>query len=199
MPDPSLQRSPLASRILEPSKARGAGVVLQESAFRGHINLRGDLGNPNFSRVVEAVLGTALPVQPNTVARARHALAAWLGPDEWLLISSSEESDPLIRNLQQGLVNVFCAINDLSGGQTIIEISGPRALDVLAKGCTLDLHPRTFGPGACAQSHVAKASALIIPRASNLPCYDVVVRRSFADYLWGWLVNAAREYAVRTL
>jgi sarcosine oxidase subunit gamma len=60
----------------------------------------------------------------------------------------------------------------------------------LAKGCTLDFHPRVFRPGTCAQSGLAKANVLI--RLGDDPdSFDVVVRRSFADYLLRWLRHAA--------
>ena len=28
--------------------------------------------------------------------------------------------------------------------------------------------------------------------------YDVIVRRSFADYLWEWLLDAGQEYGLNT-
>ena len=66
---------------------------------------------------------------------------------------------------------------------------------MLAKGCPLDLHPRVFGPGHCAQSQIARVNAIIHQRDGS-PSYDIVVRRSFADYLARWLDDAAAEYGL---
>lgn len=193
-----LEESPLVSSVLpmKPSDGTRCGVVIKENALQMHLNLRGDPDDCAFVQVVEECIGIAVPTKPNTVVRKQGLIAAWLGPDEWLLISALDGSVSMKSQLQSALGSLHCALNDLSGGQTIITVSGARSLDVLSKGCTLDLHPRVFGPGQCAQSQLAKSSALIIPRATNLSAYDVVVRRSFADYLWQWLIKAGNEYGV---
>jgi len=48
-----------------------------------------------------------------------------------------------------------------------------------------------FASGQCAQTNVAKAMGLIIARDDGI---DVVVRRSFSEYLWRWLRIACDEY-----
>ena len=192
------KESPLAQCRLPARRRDGvrAGVVLKEQKFQVQMNLRGDPGDDAFISAVEGELGIPLPLQANTISHKHDLVIAWLGPDEWLLIANPETGLVIKPQLERSLSGLHCSLNDLSGGQTIISVSGPRSLDVLAKGCTLDLHPRVFGPSQCAQSHLAKSSVLIIPRISNLTAYDVVVRRSFADYLWQWLVKAAREFGV---
>ncbi|EEP84790.1 sarcosine oxidase gamma subunit [Burkholderia mallei GB8 horse 4] len=68
-----------------------------------------------------------------------------------------------------------------------------RARDVLARGCPLDLHPRVFGVGQCAQSHYFKASITLVPTGDD--SYDIVVRRSFADYFCRIMLDAATPLA----
>ena len=145
---------------------------------------------------VESVLSVPLPMVPNTVSSGRNATCLWLGPDEWLVICERIQAPVLGADLQAALDPMLSSVNDLSGGQTIISLSGNRALDTMAKGCSLDLHPRVFSPGLCAQTQIAKTAALIRPLPSNVPRYDIIVRRSLADYLWRWLRNAAAEYGV---
>lgn len=72
-------------------------------------------------------------------------------------------------------------------------MSGARARDVIAKGCPLDLHPRVFGPGHCAQTYFDRAGIMIL-QTSTAPSFELIVRRSYADYLWAWLTDAASEY-----
>lgn len=171
-----------------------ARVTLAERPFLGYVNLRGDPADSAFVQAVEAVLGLALPVQPNTVAGSQDRIALWLGPNEWLLMTPPDGEVELIDALRKSLTDLFAAVTDVTGGQTIISVKGPLARDLLAKGCPLDLHPRIFGPGQCAQTHIAKTAALIRPRDGEPPVFEIIVRRSFADYLWRWLEDGAAEY-----
>ena len=76
-----------------------------------------------------------------------------------------------------------------------MRIKGRGVRDVLAKGCTLDLHPAEFAAGACAQSGLAKAN-ILIGLIEEKPVFEIVVRRSFAEYLARWLQHAATEHNV---
>lgn len=187
--------SPLA-RFNRPRRATGVGhgrVALDERALLGHIDVRGDPRDHRFTSAVEATLGIALPVAPNTVAEGPGATVCWLGPDEWLIVTSREREPALARDLRNALAGLLAAVTQVSGGQTVIVLRGRAARDVLAKGCPLDLHPRAFGPGRCAQSHLAKAP-MLLRQVDADPTFEIVVRRSFADYLWLWLEDAAAEY-----
>ena len=73
--------------------------------------------------------------------------------------------------------------------------SGIVLRDVLRKGTSIDLHPKAFGPGQCAQTGIARCH-MLLHQTSDEPAYDIYVHRSFADYLWRWLEDAAREYGV---
>jgi sarcosine oxidase subunit gamma len=75
---------------------------------------------------------------------------------------------------------------------------GPGAREVLAKGCTLDLHPDEFKPGACAQSGLAKASVLLA-MIDERPSFEIKVRRSFAEYVLLWLNYSGREFGISFL
>jgi len=77
---------------------------------------------------------------------------------------------------------------DLSSARVILELSGPAARDVLASCCALDLHPRAFGPGRCAQTLVAKAPVLLA-FVEERPTYRFYVRPSLASYVVGWLLD----------
>ena len=67
--------------------------------------------------------------------------------------------------------------------------------DLLAKGCPVDLHPSVFDVGQCAQSHLAKAP-ILLRQVDREPTFEIIVRRSFADYFWTWLEDAAAEYGL---
>jgi len=195
------RESPLAefyATELGGSEPHEAGCELRERPFLGHLNLRGDPAEAAFIEAVKGVVGFGLPLQPNTTAGNRELTALWLGPDEWLLLTPRDHQARIGQALRTALGDTFAAVIDVSDGQTMITVRGAHARDLLGKGCSLDLHPRVFGSGRCAQTLLAKVGVLIRQRDDS-PSFDVIVRRSFADYLARWLKDAGQEYGVKVI
>lgn len=188
------RESPLNQVMLADAPAGpDATVLLAEQSFQGLINLRGSPEDEAFCAGAAKVIGCALPLEPNTMTEAGDRLVFWLGPDEWMVLTPPDLQDELIAELQAVLADRFCSVVDVTSNYTTIAVGGPHAGDLLAKGCTLDLHPQKFGPGQCAQTHVAKATTLIWPLNDGY-AYRLLVRRSFADYFGRWLNEAVREF-----
>ena len=199
MADRYRRRSALAHLGLEArasAVAGDAGVTLRESPMRGFLVLRGDAAGAEFRGAVEAVLGLEPPVEPSTAVRRRDVSMLWLGPDEWLVVTPDRRLQRIERALRDALEGRHAALTDVSHSRTVVVLSGPHAREVLAKGCTLDLHPRVFGPGRCAQSRLAKCQALI-HQTTEAPEFEIHVQRSFAQYAWTWLEDAGQEFGVR--
>ena len=173
-----------------------AGVTLRESPMRGLLVLRGDAAGAEFRGTVAAVLGLEPVVEPLTAVRRRDVSMLWLGPDEWLVVTPERRLDRIERTLRDALEGHHAALTDVSHSRAVIILSGAHAREVLAKGCTLDLHPRVFGPGRCAQSRLAKCQVLI-HQTSAASAFEIYVHRSFAHYAWTWLEDAGREFGVR--
>ena len=169
-------------------------LKLQRLTDVGYINLRGDANSAEFLAAFAKVIGLALPLEPNTVASGEHDIY-WLGPNEWMLVGEQAATSRLVAALGEELGRQHAAVSDLSGGQITYRLSGDSARQLLSKGCALDLHPSVFGVGACAQTGLAKAGVIIRPLHGESG-FDVLVRRSFADYLWRWLLRAGREYRI---
>ena len=151
---------------------------------------------------MRAAIGVELPLVPLTSTHAGPVTVLWLGPDEWLVACEAGAESKFAPALRTALQGVPCAITDLTEAQTIIRINGPRARDLIAKGCTLDLHPRVVGLGRVARSTVAHVTVILHQTASdgdgNGPAFELYVARSFAEHLWRWLADAAAEYATET-
>ena len=175
----------------------GADLLIGESAHRTIVNIRGD-GGDAFKAAVKSVTGVDLPVMPNTTARSGDFRILWLGPTEWWVVSANAEPAKLVDDLRQAFSGQHAAVIDVSESRTVISISGPSARDVLARGCSLDLHPRVFQPGQCAQTGLTKANILLDQIDAN-PTFDIYVLKSFSDYLWQWfwLVGRDFKFAVR--
>lgn len=199
-----LRQSPLAHLGLDgrAQATRGeAGVAMSEQPFRGIVNVRTQPGDGEAMAALESVLGFALPVEPNTTAASATALALWLGPDEWWIVTPgpAPESGPTMAvSLRAALADRRGAVTDVSDSRTCLRVGGPRARDLLGKGMPLDLHPRAFPVRHCAQSHLAKTGVTVHLIAddgtADDPTFELYVLRSFAEYLWRWLEDAAREY-----
>lgn len=172
---------------------QGRTAAIAERPHVGKVTLRGVPDLPAFREAAEARLGVALPLAPNTVTEGGGLTVSWVGPDEWLILTEPGAEGALIDGLREALAGVHAAVVDVGDYYTIIRLSGPRARDVMAKGCPLDLHPRAFGPGRCAGSLYGKAVIRLI-QVDEAPTYDIMVRWSFADYLWRYLVDAAEEW-----
>lgn len=201
MVEPYLRRSALAHLHL-PARAAApdndparAGVILAERPHRAQINVRGDAADLVFLSAVENATRVTLPVEPNTARSAGDLTALWLGPDEWLIVGPPGREGDLVERLREELANQHAAVTDVSEARTVIAIAGPCARDLLAKGTSLDLHPRVFGSGRCAQSGMAGA-AMILHQADDRPAFELYILNSFADYLWTWLERAGADYGI---
>jgi sarcosine oxidase, subunit gamma len=195
MPERARRQPAVAAQALRPR-----GIRLRERTGLGKIDLRGNSGDRAFMTGVGRVLDLLLPTEPNGSASKNTITALWLGPDQWLLTCPVDDTAFFANSLREALADVHAAVTDQSDGRVAFALQGPSARDVLAKGCPLDLHPRSFTPGSCAQSLLAKADVLIHlvdddPAAG--PAFDVYVARSFAHYVWAWLEDAGLEYGVQ--
>jgi sarcosine oxidase subunit gamma len=72
-----------------------------------------------------------------------------------------------------------------------LRLAGPHAADALAAGCPLDLHPRAFPPGSVARTLLGKVG-ITLHRLDAI-VFELHVDRSFAEYAWLFLAQAARE------
>jgi len=193
------RRSALAHLGLEARASAVAGeggVTLREVPMRGLLVLRGDDGDKAFRNAVAAVLGIEPVVEPLTAARRRDLSILWLGPNEWFVVTPDRRRARIERALRDALAGQPAAVTDVSHGRAVFALSGPDAPAVLAKGCSLDFHPRVFGPGRCAQSRLAKCQALI-HQTTGAPEFEIYVPRSFAQYAWTWLEDAGQEFGLR--
>ncbi|MFK4104066.1 sarcosine oxidase subunit gamma [Streptomyces sp. NPDC019531] len=188
-------RSPLshaAERLAAATRTSGGAVRLAELPFLTQINVRLDPKGAAADGVGSA-LGLHLPVEPDTVVRAGDLTALWLGPDEWLVVGPPGRRDVESR-IREASGDEPVSVVDVSAQRTTLLVAGPRARDLLAHGCSLDLHPRHFGAGRCAQTTLGRAQVVLVAREEPSAGFWVLVRSSFAGYLTDWLLDAAMEW-----
>ncbi|MEU9238951.1 sarcosine oxidase subunit gamma family protein [Streptomyces sp. NPDC048385] len=190
------RRSPLAGaapRLAAVTRSSKGALRLAELPFLAQVNVRLDAKSPAADAVGPA-LGLQLPPDPNTVVHAGEVAAVWLGPDEWLVVGRPGTERELEDRIRAAAGDEPVAVTDVSAQRTTLLVGGPRARDLLAHGCALDLHPRAFGPGRCAQTTLARTQVVLVARDETRAGFWVLVRSSFAGYLADWLLDAAVEY-----
>ena len=205
MVDQYLRQSPLSHLGLaaraegkRPESERAvAGIVMGELRHRGIVDLRGKADEAGFAAAAKKALGFALPTEACTAAGKGDVAALWQGPDEWWIVAP-EDGAGMAERLSKALDGQHAAVTEVGESRCCIRVAGPHARDLLAKGCPLDLHPRVFGAGRCAGSMLAKAGVTLhqVSDGDEGPVFDIYVLRSFADYLWRWLEDAAQEYGM---
>jgi sarcosine oxidase subunit gamma len=151
----------------------GGRVRLEHEPFLAQVSLRLD---PSLA----ARATMPLPLEPNTARDDGMRAALWLGPDEWLVLGPAHSAGELVAELGAALEGEHRSIVDVSANRVSIVLGGPDRLEVLASGCSLDLHPRSWRAGMCAQTMFAKAQVLLQERGDTT---RVLVRPSFAGYV----------------
>ena len=187
-----LGRSALAGRAVATSAAPdggSAGLRVQEVAHIGKINIR---GTKSIAKVIWNHTGCKFPPASNKVnsAGARHIV--WLGPDEALLLCEAGMERDLRRKISVDLAGQHFAATNVTDALCVLQLKGPEVRSVLAKGCALDLHPKKFTSGQCAQTMLAHANVTLIATDEN--CFLLICRTSFAAYTVDWLQDAALEF-----
>lgn len=192
------RKSPLAGHT---DRLTDCPLDVVEEAFVRHFVLRLD---PTSTAVVEVEQRLGLTLPPANRASGADGLrtVVWLGPDEWLIMDSGPDVE-LAAEVARIVRPVGGAVVDVSGHRTTLRLRGPYARSVLAKGCSVDLHPRIVVPGLAVQTMIAHAAVILVVVDAGSPEQGlgadldgrILVRTTFAAYLADWLLDAAVEYA----
>jgi sarcosine oxidase, subunit gamma len=135
----------------------------------------------------------ALGLEPpglNRAAATEEGAMLRLGPDEWLLLAPPAASAALAERVRQALGDAPHALVDVSQRQLAYALSGPRAADLLAAGCPLDLDA-AFPVGTATRTLLGKAEIVLWRTEDG---FRLEVARSFAPYVLASLREAAREH-----
>lgn len=171
------------------TEAPGALIERHLPGFLAILRLR--LSDGEELGAIEQMLGTGLPAGPNQIAGS-DPRALSIGPGEWMIVSNRSDFHASVFESR----NIHLA--DVTNGYVSYAISGDRAGDLLAKGCTLDFHPRVFTAGQCAQSVLAQVF-VTIERPSVGAAFLLHADASLAHHLELWFEDAVLEFhAVET-
>ncbi len=147
------------------------GVRLSQAGEQARFSLRArDRG------VLESMLGRALPAR---IGESLDGIAC-LGLDEWYALLPAGTALPLGEGLP-------VSVTDVSARALGFCIEGPRAVELLASGCPLDV--AEFATGRATRT-VFETVEIVVWRISDTR-FHIEVWRSFAPWLWHALAAAA--------
>ena len=171
---------PLADRVFG-----GNGVVLQPVEARERVSLRAE------DKAVAALgkaIGVALPRKPGASVSKGGVTVFWIGPDEWFVMAPEGTGlEAKLNKVRAGLYSVV-SINHRNTGMVV---EGPKVVNALNSGCPRDLSLEAFPIGTCSRTIYGKAEILLWRMEENK--FHIECWRSFSDYVWKYLVDAARS------
>jgi heterotetrameric sarcosine oxidase gamma subunit len=127
-------------------------------------------------------LGLVFPA-PNTFAEKAGARIVWTGRDQVFLIGVAP---PALDG---------AAVTDQSDGWAVLALSGPGAVDVLARLVPLDLRLAAFPVGRAARSGLNHMNAVILRTGDY--AFEIMVFRSMARTAWHEVETTMHMVAAR--
>ena len=137
------------------------------------------------SAQVLAFGGTTLPDAVGVVVSGNCGRLLCVGPIEWNFISLQAEEVPI-----ESASGMACV--DLTDAFAGFEVKGALAAQLLAKGCALDFHIRSFPLISCARTRFFGMAALICK--TDDATFEIFVSSSFAAHLYECLLDASTEW-----
>ena len=134
--------------------------------------------------------GLGVPMRTGTTASDSGLAILCVGPGRWWLAGPRG----LHERLRQAVAIEVSALTDLGHAYTIIRVSGPRVLDLMAKGPAIDFE-NGFAPGSVARSTIHHMGVTIF--RPSIDCFELFVYRGFARSLWHWAIDSAEEFGLR--
>ncbi|WP_126975890.1 sarcosine oxidase subunit gamma [Frigidibacter oleivorans] len=167
---------------------RAAGfATVAEAGLQGMITLRGDLASPVLAAAVQQATGCAMP-GPRRIVQAGDRAAAWMSPDELLLILPHADAPGAATALQAALAGEHALVAEVSDARAMFAVTGDKAVQALAKLFPVDF--AAMEPDEIRRSRMAQVAAALWQAAPG--DWRIVCFRSVAAYAFGLLDNAVR-------
>jgi len=161
---------------------------IKETKRLSYLTIRGSQDDKAFVNALDS-LGLSIP-KPMKVIEKDNKTLIWISPDEFLLVLDSNDSIEFINKSSNAFLDIFAYVIDNSGSYTNIKISGNNYLDVMAKLSQYDY--LNLPKYSVLSTNLGKAPAIIFRTTGD--SLTILVRFSFADYLWKILENVSSEY-----
>lgn len=175
--------------MVEQWSVKGTGIAICERMPGTMLALRVRRPSAGDLERIGALLGTPLPLVPNRAADGAVRLL-WTGPDEWLILGSDVSPAALEAAAADAAAALCVAVGD---GRCVFEVTGDHAIDLLAKGTSIDLHPTVFTADHAVLTLFAQVHA-ILDRPPAVGGFRIIADVSIRAYLQQWLADAIVEF-----
>ncbi|MEI9418489.1 sarcosine oxidase subunit gamma [Mesorhizobium sp. Cs1321R2N1] len=170
------------------------GVRLSERSGYGLLQIMACRGRwAETAAAANRFYGVQPPDRP-AVTFGKDITLLWSGADQFLALTQTDHR-PV--DAVRSALGSAASVSDQSDGRCLIQLSGPRVRDVLAKVSSLDLHPETFPIGAAAATSIDH-TAVNVWRESDAAdasaVFNILTFASFAESIWHVILVAAAEY-----
>jgi methylglutamate dehydrogenase subunit D len=134
---------------------------------------------------------------PQTPRRISDDALAFIGvaPDSWL-VTQQDWREPLAARLREQLRGL-AAVSDQSDAQAVLQLSGQRVRDVLARLIPIDVHAQAFVvnqvAATAAAAHIAVTLWRLPDPAAGESAFEITVPRSLAGSFAHALLDACHE------
>ncbi len=152
----------------------------------GMITLRAAAGTKGLAAAIKAAVGLALPATRDITVQGDRAVG-WMSPDEHLLILPYADIAKALDALGKKLAGTHYLAVDVSDARAVFRIDGPKAAQVIAKLCPVDLD--ALGPHELRRTRAAQVACALWRDDVG---FTLICFRSVAQYVMDLLENAAQ-------
>lgn len=163
-------------------------VAVEEMGLRGMITVRGDLKSAKMKKAVKAAAGADIPGTRAVILDGEQG-AAWMSPDELLVMVSYADVEAKLAAMVKALGKDHALAVNVSDARAVFEIKGAGVREVMAKLCPVDMGADAFEPGDFRRTRMAQVPAafwMVDAETIRIVCF-----RSVALYVFNLLKDAA--------
>jgi sarcosine oxidase subunit gamma len=113
----------------------------------------------------------------------------WSAPNTWLVVSRKKD---IIKTIKKKCSNEDFAVTDISHSRSTIQIKGPKAKEVLKKGCPINFNE--FEKSNCAGSVFHGINIVIDCIENNPQTFNLITLRSFGESFYHHVTDASLEF-----
>ena len=120
-------------------------------------------------------------------------LILWMGPENWLVISSNN----LLNELNEKFSTTEFAVTDISHSRSIIELQGSDVLEVIKKGSPFDIE--SLKKNNCTNTVYNGITITIDNIEDSTNQIRIISLRSFGESLYHSVTDACLEYGYKAI
>jgi sarcosine oxidase, subunit gamma len=158
--------------------------TVREIGPLGMVTLRAKPDLPGLAEAVRVATGCDLPTQRRIVTNGGQA-AAWMSPDEYLLIGKRFDVPGMIEKISGELRQGHHLAVDVSDARALFRVEGAAAADTLSRLCPVDFV--SLAPDEIRRTRLAQVACALWRDDAG---FTVVTFRSVARYAFDAMANA---------